>query len=136
VTGQPIERIRLAEHLPEPISHYTDAVRAGDTIWVSGLLGVDRHGTLIGGSDVAAQAEQIFRNLALVLDHAGASFDDVVKVVVYLINIEHRVPVNEVRRRHFGAARPASTLVEISALAHPGALIEVDAVVHAPRSAP
>ncbi|MDQ6606395.1 MAG: RidA family protein [Actinomycetota bacterium] len=69
----PIERIRLPDALPEPISHYTDAVRAGDTVWVSGLLAVDPAGALVGDTDVVAQAEQIFRNLAVVLEHVGAS---------------------------------------------------------------
>jgi reactive intermediate/imine deaminase len=133
VRGERIERIRLADHLPEPLSHYTDAVRAGDTIWISGMLGVDSAGTIVGGADAVAQAEQVFRNLAVVLDHAGADFGDVVKVVVYLIDIEHRVPINAVRQRYFGAARPASTLIEVSALAVPGALVEIDAVVYAPR---
>jgi 2-iminobutanoate/2-iminopropanoate deaminase len=133
MSPSPIERIRLAEDLPEPISHYTDAVRAGDTIWVSGLLAVDGAGELRGGADVVAQAEQVFANLARVLDHVGAQFADIVKVVVYLIDIEHRTPINEVRRHYFGAARPASTLVEVSRLAHPGALVEIEAVVYAPR---
>jgi reactive intermediate/imine deaminase len=133
VRGERIERIRLADHLPEPLSHYTDAVRAGDTIWISGMLGVDSIGKLIGDGDVVAQAEQVFRNLAVILDHAGAGFADVVKVVVYLIDIGHRVPINEVRKRYFGPARPASTLIEVSALAVPGALLEIDAVVYAPR---
>jgi reactive intermediate/imine deaminase len=133
VAGAPIERLRLAGELSEPLSHYTDAVWAGDTLWISGQLAVDQDGTLIGAGDATAQAEQVFRNLGLVLTRAGASFAQVVKVVVYLINIEQRVPINEVRRRHFGDARPASTLVEVSALAMPGALVEVDAVVHAPR---
>jgi 2-iminobutanoate/2-iminopropanoate deaminase len=133
VSRGPVERIRLAAELPEPISHYTDAVRAGDTIWVSGLLAVDRAGGLVGGADVVAQVEQVFRNLAVVLEHAGAGFADIVKVVVYLTDIEHRGPINEVRRRYFGAARPASTLLEVSRLAHPDALVEIDAVVYAPR---
>jgi reactive intermediate/imine deaminase len=133
VSGESIERIRLVEHLPEPLSHYTDAVRAGDTIWVSGMLGVDSAGMIVGDGDVVAQAEQVFRNLAVILDHTGAGFADVVKVVVYLIEIEHRVWINEVRRRYFGSARPASTLVEVSALAVPHALVEIDAVVYAPR---
>jgi reactive intermediate/imine deaminase len=132
VRGEPIERIRLAEHLPEPLSHYTDAVRAGDTIWISGMLGVDSVRKIIGDGDVVAQAEQVFRNLAVILDHAGAGFADVVKVVVYLIDIEHRVAINEVRQRYFGPARPASTLIEVSALAVPGALVEIDAVAYAP----
>jgi 2-iminobutanoate/2-iminopropanoate deaminase len=131
--GHRVERIRLAQELPEPLSHYTDAVRAGDTLWLSGLLAVDRHGTLIGEGDVTAQTEQVLLNIGLLLSHAGASFADVVKIVLYVINIEDRAAINEVRRRHFGDARPASTLVEVSALAIPGALVEIDAVVHAPR---
>jgi 2-iminobutanoate/2-iminopropanoate deaminase len=133
MSGDPIERIRLPESLPEPISHYTDAVRAGDTIWISGMLGVDSTGTIVGEGDVVAQVEQVFRNIELVLDHAGATFSDVVKVVVYLVEIEDRVAINEVRRRYFGPARPASTLVEVSALAMPNALVEIDAAVYAPR---
>jgi reactive intermediate/imine deaminase len=132
VSGEAIVRIRLPEQLPEPLSHYTDAVRAGDHIWISGMLGVDATGTL-SDAGVGAQAEQVFRNLRAVLDHEGAGFDDVIKVVIYVLDIHDRAPVNEVRRRHFGPARPASTLIEVSALAVPGALIEIEAVVYAPR---
>lgn len=107
--------------------------RAGDTVWASGLLAVDRAGTLVGGPDVIAQAEQVFRNLAVVLEHVGAHFSDIVKVVVYLTRIEDRERLDKVRRRHFGPARPASTLVEVSRLAHPEALVEIDAIVYAPR---
>lgn len=130
-----IERFRFAGILPEPISHYADAVRAGDTLWMSGLLGADRSGTIAHGSDPVAQTEQIFQNLTQVLDHVGASFADVVKVVVYLRRIGDREAVNAVRKRYFGESRPASTLIEVSALADPAALIEIDAVVHlsAPR---
>lgn len=92
----------------------------------------DGIGALVS-DDVVAQTEQVFRNLALVLDHAGCGFAVVVKVVVYLAGIHHRAPINEVRGRYFGPARPASTLVEVSALAVPGALVEIDAVVYAPR---
>ncbi len=133
MAGHPVERIRLAQELPEPLSHYTDAVRAGDTLWLSGLLALDRHGSLVGEGDVTAQTEQVFLNIGLLLSHGGASFADVVKVVLYVIDIEHRAAIDEVRRRHFGDARPASTLVEVSALAIPGALVEIDAVVYAPR---
>lgn len=132
MSGEAIARIRLPKHLPEPLSHYTDAVRAGDHIWISGMLGVDAAGAL-SDAGVVSQAEQVFRNLRAVLDHEGAGFDEVVKIVVYLLDIRDRGPVNEVRRRHFGPARPASTLIEVSALAVPGAVIEIDAVVYAPR---
>jgi 2-iminobutanoate/2-iminopropanoate deaminase len=124
----PIERLRLPEQLPEPISHYTDAVVADGWIWVSGLLALDKDGTLVGGDDVIAQAERVHENLQAVLRKAGAGFENVVKVTVYLRRIEDRAAVNTVRRRFFGESRPASTLVEVSAFVVPGALVEIDAV--------
>ena len=121
------EEIRVAE-LAEPISHYTDAVRAGDLLFVSGFVPVDGEGRLVGGDDVAAQARQVFANLAAVLGAAGATFADVVKVTVYLTDIEDRARINPVRQEVFRDTRPASTLVEVSALATPGAKVEIDAV--------
>ncbi len=132
MTAQPIERIRLPDVLPEPLSHYTDAVRAGDTLWISGVLAFDADGALVGGADVVAQTEQIFRNLERVLSHCGIGFANITKVTVFLTDVDARPAVNEVRKRYFGDARPASTLVEVSALAHPEALVEIDAVAHMP----
>jgi reactive intermediate/imine deaminase len=130
VSAEAIKRIRLADALPEPLSHYADAVRGGDTLWISGMLAFDLDGSIVGGADVVAQTEQVFRNLGLVLTHCGAGFEQVVKVVVYLIDVNARPAINEVRKRHFGDARPASTLVEVSGLAHPDALVEIEAVAH------
>ena len=121
------EEIRVPG-LAEPISHYTDAVRAGDLLFVSGFVPVDREGRLVGGDDVVAQTRQVFANLAAVLAAAGATFADVVKVTVYLTDIEDRARINPVRQEVFRDTRPASTLVEVSALATPGAKVEIDAV--------
>jgi len=129
-----IERLRLPEQLPQPISHYTDAVVADGWIWVSGMLPLDATGTLIGGDDVVAQAERVHENIAAVLAKAGAGFEDVVKVTVYLRRIEDRAAVNTVRRQFFGESRPTSTLVEVSALALPDALVEIDAIARRPES--
>jgi 2-iminobutanoate/2-iminopropanoate deaminase len=117
--------------LSEPISHYTDAVRAGELLFVSGCVPVDSEGALVPG-DVVAQAHQVFANIRLVLEAAGAGFADIVKVTVFLTDIEDRAPVNDVRQEVFGDARPASTLVEVSALAIPGARIEVEAIALLP----
>ena len=121
------EEIRVPG-LADPISHYTDAVRAGDLLFVSGFVPVDGEGRLVGGDDVVAQARQVFANLAAVLAAAGATFADVVKVTVYLTDIEDRARINPVREEIFGETRPASTLVEVSALATPGAKVEIDAI--------
>ena len=122
------EEIR-AEGQPEPLSHYTDAVRAeGPLLFVSGVVPVDAEGRLVGSGDVVAQSRQVFANLGAVLAVGGASFADVVKVTVFLTDVGDRARINPVRQEVFGEARPASTLVEISALAVPGAKIEVEAV--------
>ena len=112
----------------EPISHFTDAVRAGDLLFVSGVVPVDEHRELVGGDDVVAQARAVFANMEQVLAAAGCTFADVVKVTVFLTDIDDRPLVNPVRQQVFGETRPASTLVEVSALVIPGARIEVDAV--------
>jgi 2-iminobutanoate/2-iminopropanoate deaminase len=114
---------------PEPLSHYTDAVRVeGPLLFVSGVVPVDGDGRLVGGDDVVAQAEQVFANMREVLAAAGATFADVVKVTLFLTEVDDRPRINGVRERVFGATRPASTLVEVARLAVPGAKIEVEAV--------
>jgi reactive intermediate/imine deaminase len=121
------EEIRVSG-LAEPISHFTDAVRAGNLLFVSGFVPVDGEGRLVGGDDVVAQVRQVFANLGAVLAAAGATFADVVKVTVYLTDIADRARINPVRQEVFGDTRPASTLVEVSALVVPGAKVEIDAV--------
>jgi 2-iminobutanoate/2-iminopropanoate deaminase len=112
----------------EPISHYTDAVRAGDLLFVSGCVPVDSEGELVGGDDVVAQTRQALENVGRVLEAAGVTFADVAKVTVYLTDVDDRPKINPVRREFFGEARPASTLVEVSRLAIPGAKVEIEAV--------
>jgi len=102
-------------------------VRAGDLLFVSGCIAVDGDGRLVDG-DVVAQTRQVFATLGAVLDAAGAGFGDVVKLTVFLTDVDDRRAVNTVRQQAFGDARPASTLVEVSRLAIPGALVEIEAV--------
>ena len=114
--------------LNEPISHYTDAVRFGDLLFVSGIGPLAEDRSLVGPGDAAAQTRQIFRNLDAVRRAAGASPADVLKVTVYLTDIADRTKINPARQQFFGAARPASTLVEVSKLAIPGMKVEIEAV--------
>ena len=103
-------------------------MRAGDLVFVSGVVPVDDDGGLVGGDDVVAQARQVFANMGRVLAAAGVGFADVVKVTVFLTDVDDRPAINPVRQEIFGSSRPASTLVEVSRLAIPGAKIEVEAV--------
>jgi reactive intermediate/imine deaminase len=123
-----MKRIRLAGQLAEPISHYTDGVEAGGFLYTSGMLPMDAAGEMVGVGDVIRQSEQVLDNVGAVLTAAGISFDDVVRVGVYVRHMADRELINTVRRRYFGDSRPASTLVEVSALAHPDALMEIEAV--------
>lgn len=122
--------------LSPPISHYTDAVRFGDLLFVSGLTAHDEKGALVGEGDAAEQTRQILDNLGKVLAAAGASFSDILKVTVFLTDIDDRTRINPVRQRYFGNAKPASTLVEVSRLALPGMKVEIEAVVGLPKQAP
>jgi len=122
----------MVEGLAEPLSHYADAVVAGDTLYVSGIVPVDAQGAVVG-DDVVAQTRQVFAIMERVLAAAGATPADVVKVTVYLLDIDDRPLINPVRQEFFGSARPASTLVEVSRLAVPGARVEIEAIAHLHR---
>lgn len=118
--------------LPEPLSHYTDAVRFGNLLFISGVAPLDGTDQLVGEGDVVAQARQVHVNMGKALAHAGATYADVLKVTVYLIDVNDRAKVNDVRREYFGDSYPASTLVGVSALAVPGMLVEIEAVAGIP----
>ena len=119
------EEIRI-ETLGPAISHYTDAVRFGDLLFISGVVAFDGDGNVVGKGDVVAQANKIFEN------HVGCGFDDVLSVTVFLTDIDDRPKINPVRERVFGDARPASTLVEISKLVDPDLMVEINAVAGIP----
>ena len=116
----------------EPISPFTDAVQAGELLFVSGIVPVDGNRELVGGDDVVAQARAVFSNMGEILTAAGCTFADVVKVTVFLTDVDDRPLINPVRQEVFGESRPASTLVEVSALVIPGARIEVEAIASIP----
>ena len=115
------------EGLAPPISHYCDAVRFGDLLFISGVPPTDASGKVVS-ADVAEQTRQIFENMKLILDAAGAGFADILKVTFYMLDVNDRARINPVRKEFFGAARPASTLIGVNALAIPGMKVEIEAV--------
>ncbi len=114
--------------LATPISHYCDAVRWGDLLFISGMAPIDARGRVVS-EQVVAQARQVLRNLEIALRASEATFADVLKVTVYLTDINDRRKINPVRKEFFGKSRPASTLIGIRELAIPGMKIEIEAVV-------
>jgi len=110
--------------LMEPVSHYCHAVRAGDRIWVSGTVGVDGEGNT--PDDPAEQFEIALANLDAALRAAGGVPENIVKVTVFLTDVNDRERINPSRIRYFGDHRPASTLVEVSALVSPAMKVEIE----------
>jgi reactive intermediate/imine deaminase len=119
-----------------PIGSYSHAVRveAGDAVWiyVSGQIAFDADGQLVGRGDLRAQTEQVFENLARVLDANGASFEDVVKLQTFFTTLDDLAGSREVRGRYLPTEPPASTAVQVAALVVPDGLIEVDLVAVVP----
>jgi 2-iminobutanoate/2-iminopropanoate deaminase len=106
---------------------FAAAVRAGEFIFVSGQVAQDPTSGHLIGTDVAAQAEQVFVNLRAVLRAAGKTLDDVVRVGVYLTDMNDFARMNAVYARHFTAPYPARTTIAVAALPL-GAAVEIDLV--------
>lgn len=127
---------RPVPYMASPVSSpagYSHAMRGGGLIFVSGQIALDSHGSVVGAGDLEAQARQVFRNLGAVLEAAGASFADVLKLTYFVRDIEAIGVIRAVRDEFVDTANPpASTLVEVSRLVAPELLIEIDAVAMAP----
>jgi enamine deaminase RidA (YjgF/YER057c/UK114 family) len=119
-----IERLLLDDQ-PAPVSHYCHVTKAGDQVWVSGTVGVAADGSIPPG--VVEQFELAVASMDACLKSVGAGAENVVKVTVYLTDIADRSRINPIRQRYFGAHRPASTLVEVSALVRPELKVEIEA---------
>ncbi len=105
---------------------------AGRTVYVSGQVAMDAEGDVVGEGDAKAQTEKVLENVSVVLEEAGGSLDDIVKVTVFITDMGMYDEVHEVRRRYFGEPYPASSMVEVSALIDPRLLVEVEAVAVIP----
>ena len=123
------ERIVIrTEEAPAPFqgAPYSQAIRNGDLVFVSGQLGLKPGDTAISGT-IQEQTEQIFANLKAILEAAGSGLDRIVKTTVFLTDLGNFQGMNEVYARHVGEDRPARSTVEISALPS-GAMVEIEAI--------
>ena len=113
-----------------PRGAYTPAIRvdlgSATLLFVTGQLALDAQGRVVAPDDATTQAEFIFGLLAPILAEAGMSFADVVRAQTYLTNIADFAKFTVVRDRHLGESRPASTLLEVKGLAHPGCCVEIE----------
>jgi reactive intermediate/imine deaminase len=103
-------------------------LKVGDFLFLSGQAPIDRNGDLVGEGDFAAQAEQAFGNLSKVLENGGSSLADVVKVTIFLRDMGNLERIVEFRKRYFTPPYPADSIVEVSSLAQPEWMIEIEAI--------
>jgi enamine deaminase RidA (YjgF/YER057c/UK114 family) len=127
-----IERI-LVPGVMAPVSHYCHVVRAGPHVWVSGVVGMDGDGNV--PDDVVAQFDLAIGVMDQCLRAAGAGAEHVVKVQVFMIDINERPAINPRRIAYFGDHRPASTLVEVSALVDRRLKVEIECQAYIPSAA-
>lgn len=115
---------------PDPYAPYllSQAIRAGGFLFVSGQAGYGDDGVIVAKDDFDLQAEQAFRNLQRALIAGGSSMERIVKVTIFLTSMTHFSKIVELRRKWFSVPYPADTIVEISALYSPDAMIEIEAI--------
>ena len=114
---------------PNAIGPYSQAVRVGDTVYLSGQIPLDPQTMELVEGDIGARARRVFDNLAAVMQEAGGSLSDIVKLTIYLVDLEQFGEVNEVMAEYFDAPFPSRATVAVAALPK-GAPIEVEAVAH------
>jgi len=113
---------------PQAIGTYSQAVRAGDTVYLSGQIPLDPASMELVDDDMRAQVDRVFKNLAAVAEAAGGSLADVVKLNIYLTDLSHFTLVNEVMAQYFNPPFPARAAVGVAELPK-GAAVEMDAVM-------
>jgi enamine deaminase RidA (YjgF/YER057c/UK114 family) len=130
-----VERLRVSSGAVwEPLVGYSRAVRVGPWVSVAGTTAAADGGGAVGGDDIAAQAREALRRIAVALQDAGAGLQDVVRTRIFVTDISRWEQVGRVHGEVFGAIRPATTMVEVSRLIDPALLVEIEADAVVPDS--
>jgi reactive intermediate/imine deaminase len=108
-------------------------VHGGRTLYIAGQVAFDKSGNVVGKNDFAAQVTQVFENLKSALAAGGATFDNVVKVTTFVTDLSQMQTLRSIRGKYYGTNAPASTLVQITKLAHEDLLIEIEAIAVVPE---
>jgi len=129
------KKVRNPDGVAVPLKpHYSNAVRVdgGALLFISGQVALDRDGKLVGEGNLRAQAVQVLENIKTIVEAEGATMADIVKVTVYVTDIRAFDDIADIREGYFPSDGPASVICEVSALAWPEFMIEVEAVAAVP----
>ncbi|HUB98018.1 MAG TPA: RidA family protein [Stellaceae bacterium] len=121
----------ISGKLSRPSGHFSQATMIeakGRLVFLSGMTARKADGTMAGVGDIEAQTRQVCENLKAAIEEAGGTMDDICRVDVYIRNMEHFDAIHKVRREYFTPPAPASTMVEVSKMTSPEALIEISAI--------
>jgi 2-iminobutanoate/2-iminopropanoate deaminase len=124
-----VKEVVRTERAPAPFqgAPYSQAIRAGDFVFVSGQLSLKPGDTALTGGSIGEQTEQVFANMRAILEEAGSGLERLVKTTVFLQNLDDFHDMNEVYARHVGDRPPARSTVEVARLPS-GALVEIEAI--------
>jgi reactive intermediate/imine deaminase len=122
------KQIISTPNAPAAIGVYSQAVRAGNTLWVSGQIPLDPKTKELVGGGIEEQIHQVFRNIDAIVKAAGAGLDDVVKATVFLTDLSHFALLNKIMAEYFREPYPARAAVGVSSLPR-GAQVEVECIV-------
>jgi reactive intermediate/imine deaminase len=124
-----------SDKIRQPSGHFSQATMIearGKLVFISGMTARRADGSIAGIGDIEVQTKQVCENLKAAVEAAGGKMDDIVRVDVYVRNMEHFDQIHKVRREYFKAPAPASTMVEISKMTSPDYLIEINAIAVIP----
>ena len=124
------KEIITSEKLRKPHGIYSHAVKvkANNLLFIKGTTARDRDGNIVGKGDIKAQTRQVFENMKIILETAGGTFDNIVKMTLFVTDINQFKEIHEVRAEYFMRDYPASTMVQVSRLASENLLIEIEAI--------
>ncbi len=130
-----MRKVLQPKSLPDPRPRYSQGILAEGKrlLFIAGQTAVDADGNVVGKGDAAVQAEQVLKNMKAVLDEAGGSFADLVKITTYITDPRYRDDINPARLKYMGDNPPGSTLVVVAGLANPDFLVEIEAIAVLPE---
>jgi len=128
--SNPKKRVVVVKDIHDTWGLYSHAIAVGNLLFISGQVALDKEGQVVGKGDIEVQTDQVMKNIQKILSAENATFDDIVKIRVNLVNLEHRPIFHKVRKQYFKDNLPASTLVIVSSLVDKELLVEVEAIAY------